>query len=717
MYQQLTFLALFVSIIPKQILRQAILSRSFLASHLKYAFLVLFLANFHVTSSFAQNKTTSRNFHNNSTQAAIDRLYAKLAQAENDSIKTTYLMKLGTTYLYHNPDSTISLAKQGLQVLKNNSAQWVPGIELQFWSFLGHSYRLKGDFDASIVTFKEMLARTMHWQDSNSIVTSYFNIAYVYAEQEKYDSAAFFDLKALEIQELTNSPDIGSSYNSLGLDYSKIKQFDLALLYYKKAIDFKKNNKQDKYLGNTYFNLGNLYNNLSKSDSALYFYELALEKAKETKDSLFIMETLHSIGVAHSDKGNYPLAKSYLSESIKLFNYLKLPYEMEIVASYQELAKVQITYADFEQAEALLTKSKQILIDNKAAFSTKMKQNLELWELLAWSKKDFASARIYSKEHLALVDTLHQRDLDQKVYQLLLDYENQLKEERIKNLEQEQDIYILERKKNRREIYLLALAVLIMLSIILVLYRLNKWRSKVNLELEMLNNTKDKLFSIIAHDLKNPLSAFRSITQSLSDDIFDISREDLDYFMKQLNNSAHNLFDLLQNLLYWSISQSGRLDFHSQNITLTNITEDIFSLLKSSANIKKITLNNNIPTEATAWADHKMTHTILRNLIANAIKFTPNNGTINVDIVIATKTLTVSVRDTGKGITPALAKNLFLLGSNKNKGNEIEGKGTGLGLILCKELIEQQGGTIKLDSSSPKGSTFSFTLPVHSQTT
>lgn len=717
MYQQLTSLAIFVPIATKQIFRQVILSRPFLVNHLKYAFLVLFLANFHITSSFAQDKTTSRNFHNNSNQAAIDRLYAKLAQAKNDSIKTTYLMKLGTAYLYHNPDSTISIAKQGLQILKNNSAQWVPNIEVQFWAFLGHAYRLKGNFNTSVQKFHKMLDRTIHWQDSNLMVASYLSIAYVYAEQEKYDSAVIFDLKALGIQKLTNSPNIGTSYNSLGLDYSKIKQFDLALLYYKKAIDFKKNNKQDKYLGNTYFNLGNLYNNLSKSDSALYFHELALEKAKETKDSLFIMETLHSIGVTHSDRGNYPLAKRYLSESIQLFDYLKLPYEIEIVASYQELAKVQITYSNFEEAEELLIKSKQILIDNKATFSTKMKQNLELWELLAWSKKDFASARIYSKEHLALVDTLHQRDLDQKVYQLLLDYENQLKEERIKNLEQEQEIYTLESEKNRRGIYLLALAVLVMFLIIVVLYRLNKWRSKVNLELETLNNTKDKLFSIIAHDLKNPLSAFRSITQSLSDDIFDISREDLDYFMKQLNNSAHNLFDLLQNLLYWSISQSGRLDVHPQNIPLGNITEEVFNLLKSSANIKKIALNNTIPTEARAWADHKMTHTILRNLIANAIKFTPNNGTVNVDVAITTKVLTISVRDTGKGISPELANNLFLLGSDKNKGHEIEGKGTGLGLILCKELVEQQGGSIKLDSSSPQGSTFSFTLPVHSQIT
>jgi signal transduction histidine kinase len=622
-------------------------------------------------------------------------------------------MKLATIYIYHNPDSTVNIAKRGLQVLKGNKSKWVPDIEIQLRSFLGHAYRLKGDFNAAIIAFQEMLDRTTSWQDSSLMVVSYFNIAYVYAEQEKYDSAVIFDLRALKIQELTHSLDIGKSYNSLGLDYSKIKRFDLALTYYKKAITFKKNNKQDKSLGNTYFNLGTVYKDLSKNDSALYFYELALDKAKELKDSIFIMEALQSIGVTHSKKGNYPLAKNYLLQSVALFKYLKLPYKIEIIPSYQELAKVYITLSNFEQAEDLLTRSKQILIENKATFSTKMKQNLALWELLSWSKKDFASARIYSQEHATLVDTLHQRDLDQKVYKILLDYEDKIKEQRIKALEQQQQISNLEYEKVSRERYLLIFAVLIMLLIVVVLYRLNKWRSKVNLELKTLNNTKDKLFSIIAHDLKNPLSAFRSITQSLSDDIFDISREDLDYFMKQLNHSAHNLFDLLQNLLYWSISQSGRLEFESQKITLTNTTEEVFNLLKGSAHLKGIALNNNIPIEITAWADHKMTHTILRNLVANAIKFTPNNGNITVNVVVSDLAATISVTDTGKGMTPEVVEGLFSLSSDKNKRNETEGKGTGLGLILCKELVEQQGGKIRLDSTSSQGSVFSFTLPIH----
>lgn len=712
MHHQLIGLMALVFMFPKLIVAKTLSSYPISPNRLKPFFLVVFVF-FAQTVSFAQEKSNSDNFHNIINQAILDKLYQKVAQAENDSIKTTYLMKLGTAYIYHNPDSTLNISKRGLRILEGNTASWVPDIEVQFMSFIGHSYVLKGDFDAAIGAFHEMLDKTTAWKDSNLIVESYFNLAYTYAEQERIDSAVVFDLKALKIQELMHSPDVGKSYNSIGLDYAEIKLFDLALVYYKKAIDFKKKNKQDNFLGNTYINIGNVYKNLSKNDSALYFYELALEKAEETRDSVFLIEILESIGITHSRNDNYLLAKDYLLQSIALFNYLKLPYTIKIVNSYHELAKVYIILANFEKAEDLLTKSRQILVDNKATFSTNMKQNLELSELLAWSTKDFVNARLYSRKHAILMDSLYQRDSEQKVYKLLLSYEDQLKEERIKTLEQEQKISDLKNERLDSQRRALCAALLVMLLILGVLYRLNKWRSKINLELETLNNTKDKLFSIIAHDLKNPLSAFRSITQALSDDIFDISREDLDYFMKQLNNSAHNLFDLLQNLLYWSISQSGRLEFQPQEVVLKDTANEVFSLLESSAAIKKISLKNTLSIESTAWADQKMTHTILRNLVANAIKFTSNGGSISLSASLGASEITVSVIDTGRGISPEQAKNLFSLGNNKNKRDETEGRGTGLGLILCKELVERQNGKIWLESSSPQGSIFNFTLPIH----
>ncbi|WMX12073.1 tetratricopeptide repeat-containing sensor histidine kinase [Aureispira sp. CCB-E] len=715
MHHQLILVLILVMAFPKLILTKSPLSQLTLSNYRNYVLFFVLLFVFSVPKSFAQEKDKPEAQHNHVDKALINRLSQKIEQAENDSIKTTYIMKLAYAYLYHVPDSTINVARRGLNILEGDTSSWVPAIQVQLIAFVGHAHRFGSNFTAAVNAFQKMLAYSISWNDSNLIVQSYFNIAASYAEQEKHDSAVIFDLKALEIQEATHSNQLGKSYNSVGLDYLNAKLFDQALIYFNKSIALKKKNKQDNLLGNTYFNLGTTYRDLAKQDSALYFYELALKNAKIYKDSIFIMQSLEAIGIIHSINGDYARAKEYLLQAISLFNFLKLPYNSRIVNSYQELARVYITESNFEKAEKLLNKSKQILYNNKASISNRMKQNLELWQLLAWSKKDFANARIYSQEYADLIDTLHQRNIDQKVYKLLLTYEDQLKEQRIKSLEQQQEISNLKNERLNQSLYFMVIIIIVMLLIVGFLYRLNKWRSKVNLELETLNNTKDKLFSIIAHDLKNPLSAFRSITQSLSEDIFDISRDDLDYFIKQLNTSASNLFDLLQNLLYWSISQTGRLEFQPQKITLTETTDDVFSLLESSANIKNIGLSNTISTETVAWADQKMTHTILRNLIANAIKFTPNGGNISVSSNINNSMLTISVTDTGKGIPPHIAPTLFMLNSSKNERNEVEGKGTGLGLILCKELVEQQGGNIWLEDTSSLGSTFSFTLPTPSK--
>lgn len=646
--------------------------------------------------------------------ALVKQLQYKITNASNDSIKATYLMKLCTAYLYHNSDSTIQTAQRGLAILNKNQGSWIAPIQIQLILFIGHSYRLKGNFNAALSTFHEMLNVSQALNDSLLIAESYSNIATVYADQEQYDSTTIFDLKTLAIREQINSPKVAMSYNNLGLDYAKSKLPNMALLYYKKAVHHKKQNGQIHRLGNSYLNIGNIYQDLSKQDSALYFFELALDNALEGKDSLFIVEALHSVGLIHSYQHHPLTAKKYFTQAINIFDYLKTPYNASIIPTYQELAHSHITLGELEQAEVLLNQSHQILLDNNMAVSSEMKTNLEFMEHLYWAKKDFVKARAYSIQEAALVDTLHQRVIDQKVYKLLIDYNDQLKQKRIESLEQQQQISDLEYEKINQQRLLLGLTALVMLLIIFSLYRINKWRSKVNQELETINQTKDKLFSIIAHDLKNPLSAFRSITQSLSDDIFNISREDLKYFIQQLNRSAHNLFELLQNLLYWSISQSGRLEFTPTTIDLSTNIQEVINLLQNNASYKKISVTNEVPKGQKVFADPTMLRTIVRNLLTNAIKFTPEAGTVRIKVIPNQDDITISVQDTGIGIPPHLRANLFKIGTQATHQAPIEGKGTGLGLILCKELVERQGGKIWVESPSNQGSIFNFTLPIHS---
>jgi signal transduction histidine kinase len=606
-------------------------------------------------------------------------------------------------------DSIIYWATYGVNLShKHLNSAWGRAAYRQSQSLLGNTYRRAGKFSLAQNTFKQLIAQGKALKDSVLLSDGYSDLAYVFFEQEKDDSTIFYDLQALMIRKAIGSPKIGSSYNNLGFDYKISGQLRKGLFYYQQAINYKKAQGMEKNLGNSYMNVGNLYQSMGIWDSSLYYLNLALHHQQASEDSIFMAEALHNIGKTNLEAGNATKAEVYLQQAMATFKALKRDQHPRVVNTYHELARAYLALQKYNKAATLLDQSNAILLHYDKQIGFNMKYQLQIQEELAWANQNYEQARLFSAQRAALQDSLHQRTLKQKTYQLLTDYEDVLKVERIKTLEQQQEIDQLKYDNLIRQRLVLGGLLVLLIGIIFLLYRVNQWRSKVNEELTTLNATKDTLFSIIAHDLKNPLSAFRSITQSLSDSIFDISRDDLDYFMKQLSTSAHSLLELLQNLLYWSISQSGKLEFAPHSLALADTTQEVIDLLSGSALVKQLTVETTIDSSSQVWADAKMTTAILRNLLANAIKFTPNQGTITISSQQVEDKVMIRVQDTGTGIAPELIPTLFTLKPNQKRTS---GKGTGLGLILCKELVEHQGGIIWLEQSNSQGSTFCFTLP------
>lgn len=633
----------------------------------------------------------------------------QLYNSPNDSSKYLLLAEWYEQLPRHQTDSIIYWATYGANIAtKHLNSTWGRTAYRQSQAMIGNTYRRARKFSLAQNTFKQLIAQGKALRDSVLISDGYSDLAYVFFEQEKDDSTIFYDLQALMIRKAIGSPKIGSSYNNLGYDYKISGQLRKGLFYYQQAINYKRENGMEKSLGNSYMNVGNLYQSLGVWDSSLHYLNMALNHQQASEDSVFMAEALHNIGKTHLEAGNTAKAESYLQQAMAMFKALKRDQHPRVVNSYHELARAYLALQKRQKAAALLEQSNTILLRHDKQISYSMRYQLQIQKELAWANKNYEQARLLSKQREALQDSLHQRTLKQKTYQLLTEYEDALKVERIKALEQQQEIDQLKYDNLVRQRLVLGGVLVLLMVVILLLYSINQWRSKVNEELTTLNNTKDTLFSIIAHDLKNPLSAFRSITQSLSDSIFDISRDDLDYFMKQLSTSAHSLLELLQNLLYWSISQSGKLEFAPQELSLAATTQEVVNLLSGSAVVKQLTVESKIEPAVQIWADAKMTTAILRNLVANAIKFTPNQGKITISSQQLEDKIMIQVQDTGTGIAPELIPTLFALKPNQKRTS---GKGTGLGLILCKELVEHQGGTIWLEQSNHQGSTFCFTLP------
>ena len=245
---------------------------------------------------------------------------------------------------------------------------------------------------------------------------------------------------------------------------------------------------------------------------------------------------------------------------------------------------------------------------------------------------------------------------------------------------------------------------------------INRQKEKLEIQrdkLEHLNAMKDKFFTIIAHDMKNPFASLLSITHSLTEAYNDISKEEAKFYLKRVFNSAELLHDLLDNLLQWANSQTGRIENNPEKLKLSQVANKTVQLLSIYAEKKKIILKSNISDEMEVFGDKNMITTVIRNLINNAIKFTPEGGKINLEAERFENSVVVEVYDTGIGISEEDQSKLFRIDvKTKSIGPEDKPKGTGIGLILCKEFIERNGGQIWVESEPGKGSCFKFTLKV-----
>lgn len=233
--------------------------------------------------------------------------------------------------------------------------------------------------------------------------------------------------------------------------------------------------------------------------------------------------------------------------------------------------------------------------------------------------------------------------------------------------------------------------------------------------LEQLNATKDKFFSIIAHDLKNPISSIKNSVDLMVRLYHEFSDEERLSYLANLKDTTENVFDLLQNLLAWSRTQTNRIEFNPDIFDLKLVADNITSLLTHQASLKTITLKHEIEQGTMVYADVNMVATVIRNLVSNAIKFTKEMGIIKIySEPVEEDKIRIFVEDNGIGIEKDKISKLFSITSNYTTPGTNEESGTGLGLILCKEFVEKNSGSIDVASEQNKGTTFIIELPTKS---
>jgi two-component system, sensor histidine kinase and response regulator len=239
----------------------------------------------------------------------------------------------------------------------------------------------------------------------------------------------------------------------------------------------------------------------------------------------------------------------------------------------------------------------------------------------------------------------------------------------------------------------------------------NKELAESEKKLREANATKDKFFSIIAHDLRNPIGNFSNMLDLLIDDQYDLSEDKKHKILKNIKFSAEQTFSLLENLLNWSRSQQKTIKYNPEQYNINDMIEDTISLFTISAENKSIYFVADLKERYIACFDYSTINTVFRNLVSNAIKFTKENGTIKIIVNNFDNYLEIIIEDNGIGISEEKLKMLFKMDENVTSRGTKGEPGSGLGLILCKEFIEKNNGEIRVESELGKGTKFIFTLP------
>ncbi len=548
---------------------------------------------------------------------------------------------------------------------------------------------------------------------------------------------------------------IGEAHKALGINYYRMGIYDASLDNNLKAISIFKELNEPILLSKTYNNIGLVYYARNQFSKAKSYILQGLEIANKIKNNTEMSRLLHNLALIEFENGDfnksienhyksYYFAKSENNLMLMGYNYLSIGkcfiklnkldsaqiQIQESIKIFQKLENPNLTAMAYNQyADFLMNIKNYSDALNFAQKANKIGESigsryivLEATDLIAkayLSIKDYENALKYRTKFFELSDTMRNESNIKSIAYIEAkhEYDHQLKE---LNLKKESEIRIS--KINTKIAIFIAILMIIVSIVLYSFYRLKSRTntqlmhkteeiSELNLKLNHLNNTKDKFFSIIAHDLRSPFNAIMGFSELLTEQIRDKNYENMEEYAVIIQNSSQRTFDLLTNLLDWARLQTGKMEFIAIDFSLNELLTETILLLNDAASQKSIQIINTIDQEITIHADQSMMGTILRNLISNALKFTNPGGKITILTEKLDNELVLLVRDTGIGISKADQLRMFKIEENFTvKGTQNE-KGTGLGLILCKEFIEQYGGRIWIESEEGVGSTFYFTLP------
>lgn len=612
--------------------------------------------------------------------------------------------------------------------------------KIELYCELSKSYKTINPKQAVAYGHKAIELAQEH-QDQKLLANAYNATGSGYYLLGEIDKAVKLYYDALDIREKLGDPaDLGASYNNIANVYVDQGSYKEALPFYKKALTLATAARDTLLMSGALNNIGNVYLDQHKYDLALVYYREALPIKEKLKDKQGILISLINIGYVYIGKKDYQTALSNLQRAQLLAE--ELGSQHDLVYVLRGKAESYLIAGKYEEALDHALGSMEIAKSYEG--KQELRENAAVLDKIYTAMGNYEMAHHFLTLNKAYSDSLNTERSASRIAQERVKYETAQKDKENLLLRAEQELNL--RKLEQRNIiqyFTIALLILVCVAAYmsfrgrqrlrranlqlmqkneLIMHKnealnqhqkvLTKQAEQLNIQTEklsQLNTIKDKLFSVIAHDLRGPLVALKGLLHVMA--MGKVPADKQEGLFNSLVKGQQNVLWMLDNLFDWARAQMGGFELVLQPLPMRDIVDENIRLLQPLATSKEVMLQNVIASELKGYADKEMVRLVLRNLISNGIKFCRAGDSVTLSATIKEEMLLIAVQDTGVGITPEVQQKLFGKGSYSSRGTANE-KGSGLGLALCKDFVEHNGGSIWVESTPGKGSTFMFTLPL-----
>ena len=566
------------------------------------------------------------------------------------------------------------------------------------------------DYPRAMELYGDCLKEAQRLHDGLKIGNSYIGIGICYDKSSDFENALTYYFKALPAYEsVGNIKKQAGTLKNIGNTYRTIKSFEKAADFFEQAFLKYNQAKDSTGLSSVSNDLGLLYMDQKKTDSAIIFFNRVISIYKKYAIKEVNGFALNNLGLAYADKNDFKTSFEYYSASLNAMQKMNNDYGVALVLNNtgnllirQKKFNESLDYSLRGLETAKKIQSKEIIANSYENLGAAYRE-----------LQDYKKSNGYFGELIALRDTIFREESAKSYAEMESRYQNEKKKKEIIVLKKDNAIKDLDLTNQRRTRTFLLVTLLLIAAIAALIYRSYAAKQKLNMALNIANDklneanqSKTKLLGIITHDLRTPVSSLFNFLQLQKSAPGRLSAEQQERFNNQINASAENVLITMEDVLVWSKSQMEKFEPVIEPVDVDEFFDEILNLNKTAAGNKNIQLVKVCPTNLYLNTDPNFLKIILRNLMSNAVKFTPSNGAIHLSANKIADGVTISVKDNGEGMSPEHVANIF-------NWNSIRSDSSGLGLRLAKEFTEKLNGSISVASVVGDGTTFTLLFPAN----